>query len=241
MASPWLLKLAVDDLTSGVDSTKVRFYAVSIFGLAAVAGVFRFFMRRVIVGASRSVEYDLRNEFFAHLQRLDLAYFQHHRTGDLMSRATNDLSAVRMMIGPAIMYTATTALTCIVAVVMMLSLNARLTLIALLPLPLISISVKYFGAIIHSRSERIQAQLSEISAIAAPSRRKRSPAYESFARTGRNRLKWRGSGKRTTNFCAGMPGLFTCNRYSIRWSGCSWALAHWWCCGWAAATSSAAG
>ena len=166
MASPWLLKLAVDDLTSGVDSTKVHFYAVSIFGLAAVAGVFRFFMRRVIVGASRSVEYDLRNEFFAHLQRLDLAYFQHHRTGDLMSRATNDLSAVRMMIGPAIMYTATTALTCIVAVVMMLSLNARLTLIALLPLPLISISVKYFGALIHSRSERIQAQLSEISAIA---------------------------------------------------------------------------
>ena len=82
--------------------------------LAAVGGLFRFLMRRIIIGASRDIEYDLRNDFFAHLQRLDLAYFQRHRTGDLMSRATNDLSAVRMMIGPAVMYSATTGLTFIV-------------------------------------------------------------------------------------------------------------------------------
>ncbi len=73
-------------------------------------------MRRIIIGASRDIEYDLRNDFFAHLQRLDLAYFQRNRTGDLMSRATNDLNAVRMMIGPAVMYTASTVLTFIVAI-----------------------------------------------------------------------------------------------------------------------------
>jgi len=165
LAGPWVLKLAIDDLTSGVDASKVRFYGGAIFALAAVGGVFRFLMRRIIIGASRGIEYDLRNDFFAHLQRLDLAYFQHHRTGDLMSRATNDLNAVRMMIGPAVMYSATTALTFVVGMILMLSIDVRLTLIALLPLPLISVAVKYFGAVIHRRFERIQAQLSEISAM----------------------------------------------------------------------------
>ena len=122
-------------------------------------------MRRVIIGASRDIEYDLRNDFFAHLQTLDLAYFQQHRTGDLMSRATNDLGAVRMMIGPAVMYTATTVLTFAVAIVLMLSINRRLTLLALIPLPLVSVFVWYFGNVIHRRFERIQEQLSEISAV----------------------------------------------------------------------------
>ncbi|OFW14591.1 MAG: hypothetical protein A3F70_06605 [Acidobacteria bacterium RIFCSPLOWO2_12_FULL_67_14] len=166
LAAPWVLKLAIDDLTRGVDAAKVRLYAGAVFGLAAIGGLFRFSMRRIIIGASREIEYDLRNDFFAHLQRLDLAYFQHHRTGDLMSRATNDLSAVRMMIGPAVMYSATTGLTFVVAIGLMLSIDARLTLISLAPLPLVSVSVGYFGAVIHRRFERIQEQLSEISAMA---------------------------------------------------------------------------
>ena len=165
LSAPWVLKLAIDDLTRGVDIEKVRFYGAAVFGLAVVGGIFRFLMRRIIIGASRGIEYDLRNDFFAHLQRLDLAYFQHHRTGDLMSRATNDLSAVRMMIGPAVMYSATTALTFVVGIVLMLSINVWLTLVALVPLPLISIAVKYFGSVVHRRFERIQAQLSEISAM----------------------------------------------------------------------------
>ena len=165
LAGPWVLKLAIDDLTQGVDAAKVRFYAALIVALATVGGVLRFLMRRVIIGASRGIEYDLRNDFFAHLQRLDLAYFQHHRTGDLMSRATNDLSAVRMMIGPAVMYSATTALTFAVGIVLMLSINVRLTLIALLPFPLISVAVKYFGTLIHRRFEEIQEQLADISAM----------------------------------------------------------------------------
>jgi ATP-binding cassette, subfamily B, multidrug efflux pump len=165
LAAPWVLKLAIDDLTRGVDIEKVRFYGAAVFGLAAVGGVFRFLMRRIIIGASRDIEYDLRNDFFAHVQRLDVAYFQHHRTGDLMSRATNDLNAVRMMIGPAVMYSATTALTFVVGIVLMLSINVWLTLVALVPLPLISIAVKYVGSVVHRRFERIQAQLSEISAM----------------------------------------------------------------------------
>jgi ATP-binding cassette subfamily B multidrug efflux pump len=165
LTGPWVLKYAIDDLGQGVDSAKIAFYAWIILGLAAVGGFFRFVMRRIIIGASRDIEYDLRNDFFAHLQRLDLAYFQSHRTGDLMSRATNDLSAVRMMIGPAVMYSATTGLFFIVGIILMVSINPRLTLFALVPLPFVSISVAYFGAVIHRRFERIQEQLSEISAI----------------------------------------------------------------------------
>ncbi len=165
LAGPWVLKYAIDDLQRGVDAGKVRFYAAALLALAAVGGVFRFLMRRIIIGASRDIEYDLRNDFFAHLQRLDLAYFQRHRTGDLMSRATNDLSAVRMMIGPAIMYSATTVLTFVVAIALMVSIDPQLTLFALVPLPLVSVSVAYFGAAIHRRFERIQEQLSEISAM----------------------------------------------------------------------------
>ncbi len=123
-------------------------------------------MRRIIIGVSREIEYDLRNEFFAHLQRLPPEYFRRHRTGDLMSRATNDLNAVRMMAGPSIMYASQTTLVFVVAIILMLSIDPRLTLIGLLPLPLVSVSVKVFGAAIHRRFERIQAQLSELSAVA---------------------------------------------------------------------------
>ena len=166
---PWVVKHAVDDLSQGLTFDKVRWYGVLLFVLAAVGGIFRFLMRRIIVGASRDFEYDLRNDFFAALQRLQLSYFQHHRTGDLMSRATNDLSAVRMMMGPAVMYTASTVLTFVVAIVFMVSIDRWLTLVALIPLPLVTVVVKYFGTAIHNRFEKIQEQLSDISAIAQES------------------------------------------------------------------------
>ena len=143
----------------------MRLYAAVLLGLAVVGGLFRFLMRRIIVGASRDFEYDLRNDFFAALQRQHTGYFQQHRTGDLMSRATNDLSAVRMMIGPAVMYTSSTALTFVIAIALMLSIDSKLTLIALIPLPLVSVVVRYFGTAIHERFEKIQEQFSEISAV----------------------------------------------------------------------------
>ena len=117
LTAPWVMKFAIDDLNRGVTAEKVRLYAGVLLGLAAVGGLFRFLMRRTIVGASRDFEYDLRNDFFAALQRQHAGYFQQHRTGDLMSRATNDLSAVRMMIGPAVMYTSSTVLTFVIAIV----------------------------------------------------------------------------------------------------------------------------
>ena len=165
LSGPWVLKYAIDDLNRGVTSAKIQWYGGLLLLLAAVGGFFRFLMRRIIVGASRDFEYDLRNDFFAALQRQAVAYFQQHRTGDLMSRATNDLNAVRMMIGPAVMYTSSTALTFVIAIALMLSIDARLTLLALVPLPFVSVMVKYFGAAIHERFERIQAQFSDISAV----------------------------------------------------------------------------
>jgi len=165
LSAPWVLKYAIDDLNRGVTAEKVRLYAAILLALAAIGGLFRFLMRRIIVGASRDFEYDLRNDFFAALQRQHPGYFQQHRTGDLMSRATNDLGAVRMMVGPAVMYTWSTVLTFVIAIALMLSIDARLTLIALVPLPLVSVVVRYFGSAIHHRFEKIQEQFSEISAV----------------------------------------------------------------------------
>ena len=163
--SPWVLKHAVDDLAAGVTRGKLAYYALLLLGLAVVGGVFRFLMRRIVIGVSRHIEYDLRSDFFRHLERFPLSYYQANRTGDLMSRATNDLNAVRMMIGPSVMYSASTILTFIIALSMMLTIDPRLTLVAMVPLPFVSISVKVFGSAIHRRFETIQAQLSDISAV----------------------------------------------------------------------------
>ncbi|MCU0248574.1 MAG: ABC transporter ATP-binding protein/permease [Vicinamibacterales bacterium] len=165
LTTPWVLKHAVDDLAQGVTGTKLRTYAGLILVLALIGGAFRFLMRRIIVGVSRHLEYDLRNDFFARLQTLAPANFTASRTGDLMSRATNDLNAVRMMAGPAVMYSASTIIVFVVALVLMLGLDARLTAIALMPLPFVSIAVRVFGTAIHRRFEAIQAQLSDLSAV----------------------------------------------------------------------------
>ena len=165
LLSPWVLKLAIDDLNAGVTRTKLSIYAGLLLAIAIAGGLFRFLMRKIIIGVSRDIEYDVRNAFFARLQQMPLAYYHSRRTGDLMSRATNDLNAVRTMIGPAVMYTTNTVLVFVVAIVLMASIDGYLTFIALLPLPLVSISVKYFGSAIHTRFEAIQAQLSEVSAV----------------------------------------------------------------------------
>ena len=165
LLSPWVLKFAIDDLTRAVTREKLVTYALLLLGVSCLRAVFLFLMRRIIIGASREIEYDVRNDFFARLQQMPLAYYQARRTGDLMSRATNDLNAVRMMIGPAVMYSASTILVFAVAIVLMASIDRRLTLIALIPLPMVSVSVKYFGTAIHKRFEEIQAQLADLSAV----------------------------------------------------------------------------
>ena len=166
LLGPWVLKYAVDDLTAGVTRAKLLWYAALLFAIALVGGVFRFLMRKIVIGVSRHMEFDLRNAFFQHLQRLPPAFYQQRRTGDLMSRATNDLNAVRMMAGPSVMYATQTTLVFAVAIVLMASIDPWLTLIALVPLPLVSVAVRVFGTAIHRRFEAIQAQLSEMSAVA---------------------------------------------------------------------------
>jgi ATP-binding cassette subfamily B protein len=123
-------------------------------------------MRQIIIGASREIEYDIRNDLFQHLETQPPSFFQRHRTGDIMARSTNDLNAVRQLLGPAIMYSANTVVFTAAALPFMLRISPHLTLVAFLPLPFASILVQYFGARIHTRFERIQAMFSDISAQA---------------------------------------------------------------------------
>ena len=167
--APRVLQFAVDDLYTGVTRAKLAGYGGLLLLIAGIAGYFRYQMRRIIISASRGFEYDLRNDFFAHLERLPLSFFQSNRTGDLMSRATNDLSAVRMMIGPAVMYLVNTLITAVVSLTLMLLVDVRLTLIALIPLPIVSITVKVFGSRIHKTFEQVQERLSDMSAVAQES------------------------------------------------------------------------
>ena len=164
LTQPHVLKLAVDDLYRGVTSGKLARYAIILLLIALVGGAFKFLMRHFIIGISRHLEYDLRNDLFAHLQKLPLEYYQRTRTGEIMSRATNDLSAVRMMLGPGIMYMVNTVTVAVVSVACMLAISPRLTFYTLLPLPLVSLTVWFFGDRIHRRFEQIQAQFADISA-----------------------------------------------------------------------------
>jgi ATP-binding cassette subfamily B protein len=163
MFAPWVLKYVVDDLQAAFSREKLPFYASLIIGISVVEGFFRFWMRRILIGISREVEYDLRNDFLAHLQRLPLSFFQSRSTGDIMSRATNDLNAVRSVLGPGVMYSATTIITVIIATAILLQINWQLTILAYIPLALVSVTVKHFGQQIHDRFEKIQEQFSTIS------------------------------------------------------------------------------
>jgi ATP-binding cassette, subfamily B, multidrug efflux pump len=138
-------------------------YCITIVALMLLKGIFSFWTRWILIGISREIEFDLRNDLFRKLAQLDPEFYVRNRTGDLMSRVTNDLNAVRMVLGPGIMYTATTIATSIMALFFMLKLSATLTLWVLLPVPLIVLSVYYFGKIIHRLSERIQAALGVLS------------------------------------------------------------------------------
>jgi ATP-binding cassette subfamily B protein len=163
---PQVLRRAINDLHSGVTRHKLFTYALLIIAIALIKGTFQFLTRWVVIGISRDVEFDLRNDLFAHLERLSYSYYQRNRTGDIMARATNDLNAVRMLMGPAIMYSANTLVFTAGALVFMLAISPKLTVVAFLPLPVASIAIQYFGRRIHERFERIQAMFSDISARA---------------------------------------------------------------------------
>ncbi|HKN35990.1 MAG TPA: ABC transporter ATP-binding protein [Terriglobales bacterium] len=163
---PQVIKRAIDDLHLGVTQRKLLIYASLLIAVAVVKGIFQFLTRWVVIGISRDIEFDLRNDLFQHLEGLSYSYYQRTRTGDIMARATNDLNAVRMLLGPAIMYSANTVVFTAGALAFMLHISPRLTFYAFLPLPVVSIVVQYFGRQIHERFERIQAMFSDISARA---------------------------------------------------------------------------
>src|SRR6266567_902817 len=163
---PQVIGRVVDDLNQGITRHKIIVYPLVLLALALGKGLFQFLTRWLVIGVSREIEYDLRNDIFFHLESLSYSHYQKTRTGDIMARATNDLNAVRMLLGPAIMYTANTLVFTAAALVFMWQISPKLTLYAFAPLPLASIIVQYFGRRIHERFEKIQAQFSDISARA---------------------------------------------------------------------------
>src|SRR5579862_5637828 len=163
---PLVIRRAIDDLHIGVTRQKLLTFALLLLAIALAKGIFQFLTRWVVIGVSREIEFDLRNDLFQHLETLSYSYYQRTRTGDIMARATNDLNAVRMLLGPAIMYSANTIVFTAGALAFMLSISPKLTIYAFLPLPAVSIVVQYFGKLIHERFEKIQAMFSEISARA---------------------------------------------------------------------------
>jgi ATP-binding cassette subfamily B multidrug efflux pump len=168
---PIVLKQAVNalnrsDLNAASTRRIILLYAGLLIGIALLKGVFLYASRWILIGISREIEFDLRNDLFRQLEKQDYAYYQRYRTGDIMARLTNDLNAVRQLLGPAIMYSANTILFSTFALYFLLRISPWLTLVALAPMPIASILVQYFGARIHERFERIQASFSEITAHA---------------------------------------------------------------------------
>src|SRR6202166_3913116 len=163
---PRVIGNAAQSLSSGVTRHKLLIFTLEVLVLAVVRGIFLFLTRWIVIGISRDIEFDLRNDLFAHLETLSYSYYQRMRTGDIMARVTNDLNAVRMLMGPAIMYSANTFVFTAAALWFMVHTSPKLTMYAFLPLPVVSVVIQYFGRRIHERFERIQAMFSDISAKA---------------------------------------------------------------------------
>ena len=163
---PRVLGRAIDALKAGTTHQWILIFAGLLVAIYLVKGIFLYAQRWILIGISREIEFDLRNDLFKQLELQDSGFYERYRTGDVMARMTNDLNAVRMLLGPALMYSANTVFLTVFAVFFLLRLSPYLTLVALAPMPLASILVQYFGSRIHDRFERIQASFSEISSQA---------------------------------------------------------------------------
>jgi ATP-binding cassette, subfamily B, multidrug efflux pump len=163
---PGVIGHAIDDMQHGLTQAKIFHHSLVLLLIAAASAVFLYITRQVVIGASREIEFDLRNDLFSNLERQSANFYHTHRTGDIMARTTNDLNAVRQLLGPAIMYSANTIVFTAFALPFMYHISPKLTLCAFVPLPIASVLVQYFGNRIHRRFERIQAMFSDISAKA---------------------------------------------------------------------------
>jgi len=161
---PLIVGNAVNELSKAVTRGALIRYSLMLVAAAALEGLFLFLQRRIIIGASRHIEYEMRNDFYAHLQSLPVSYYQEQRTGDLLSRATNDLSSVRMLIGPAVMHALSSVIVVTGAFVMMMRINRFMSLLSLTGVPVIVWMVQYFGQSIHLKYKSVQDYFGDISA-----------------------------------------------------------------------------
>jgi ATP-binding cassette subfamily B protein len=166
LVNPWILKLAIDELKTGITEKRLLFLACAFVGITVVSGVFRFFMRRIIIGVSRDIEFDMRGDFFAHLEKLSPAFYNKNRTGDLMALATNDLNAVRSLVGPSVMYSMNTVVTAGFALSLMIVLSWKLTVVALLPLLILSAGMYRSMKLIHRYFETVQERFGALNSRA---------------------------------------------------------------------------
>ncbi len=168
---PSFIGRAIDDITVGFNSGtltfgQISYHAILVLLTSAVSGIFLFWQRRLLINTSRHIEYDMREDFYAALVNQPAAFFQNNRVGDLMARATNDLSAIRQIVGPMILYSCQAIFALAIVLPILLRINVKLTLFLLIPLPLVSLTVKYLGEQVHIRFEKIQEYFSEITARA---------------------------------------------------------------------------
>ena len=163
---PQIIQRAIDEMGHGISHRRILLFAGLLIAISLVKGVFLYSQRWILIGISRDIEFDLRNDLFRKLELQDADFYQRYRTGDIMARLTNDLNAVRMLLGPALMYSANTVFFTVGALFFLLRISPWLTLVAWAPMPVASVLVQYFGSRIHDRFERIQASFSEISAQA---------------------------------------------------------------------------
>ncbi len=159
---PILLKDSINEIQKNATSAILSRYALLIVGTSIIAGIFRYLIRQTIIVVSREIEYDLRGDFWQHIQKLPLRYFQNNSTGNIMSHATNDINAVRGFVGPAVMYSIDTSIRLIIVVAIMISINFPLTVYALLPLPILSYGVYRVGKLIHEKYTKIQESFSQL-------------------------------------------------------------------------------
>jgi len=163
---PLIVGQAIDANWTYVSVSRLTISALKVLGASVISGIFLFLQRRILIGMSRNVEYDLRKDFYAHLVDQPLSFFHEHRTGDLMARATNDLSAVRQLAGPMIMYSLQTVFVVLAVLPLMFWINWKLTLLLFVTMPLVSLTVKFFGQQVHTRFEKIQEFFANITARA---------------------------------------------------------------------------
>ena len=163
---PYMVGQAIDDLNQAITWDKIIYYPLVILGISLLSGIFLFLQRRLLINTSRHVEFDMRQEFYASLVDQPIEYFQSNRVGDLMARATNDLAAIRQMVGPMILYSFQAVFALAISLPIMLNISVKLTLLLLIPMPLVSLTVKFLGEQIHKRFEKIQEYFSDITARA---------------------------------------------------------------------------